>query len=84
VRAMMTMSESMLSRAALAARMRLMKVGVSTSCLPWRWPQRFVWTWSSIWKPATPLRAYCCTVRVTTIGPRFSDKHMIGGEFMTK
>ncbi len=55
--------------AALAARMRERNSVAETTCLPWRWPQRLFWIWSSMWKPATPARMYCETELAIMMGP---------------
>ena len=52
-----------------AARMRVTNSSRETTCLPIRWPQRFVCTWSSMWHAARPARMYFCTVRATIAGP---------------
>jgi hypothetical protein len=60
VRPIITKSEppGMESRAMTAARMRVTNSSRETTCFPSRCPQRFVCTWSSMCKPATPERAY--------------------------
>ena len=57
------------SRAMTAARILVRNSSRDTTCLPMRWPQRFVCTWSSMCMPATPALTYCLTVRATFAGP---------------
>ena len=64
------------SRAMTAARILVINSSRETTCLPIRWPHRFVWTWSSMCNPATPAEAYCLTVRATLIGPPKLEFHI--------
>ena len=66
VRAMI--SRFLSRRPSTAARMRFTAVSSSTTLLPSRCPQRFGFTWSSMWRPATPASSSSCTVRATFIG----------------
>src|SRR5699024_3820866 len=55
-------------RAAAAARIRRTASAASTTCLPSRCPQRFGFTWSSMWQPARPASSSIWMVRAAFIG----------------
>ena len=66
VRAMMTKLSSRL--ASVAALILWQAVSTSTTDLPSKWPQRFGFTWSSMWIAVTPASSNTCTVLATFIG----------------
>src|SRR5699024_11055706 len=51
-----------------AARILRTASAASTTCLPSRCPQRFGFTWSSMWQPARPASSSIWMVRATFIG----------------